>query len=80
LLIINLLGGTVFSQIMYQQGRAVITLTVSIVFNIVLPVIAGIFILSEKITPILALGVLIILIGCVLVSKIQSNIMLVKKP
>ena len=79
LLVVTLAGGTVFSQIMYQQGRAVITLTVSNVFNIVVPVIAGIFILSERITPILAFGIIVILLGCVLVSKIQSNALALKK-
>jgi drug/metabolite transporter (DMT)-like permease len=73
LLIVNLLGGTVFSQIMYQHGRAVVTLTISNVFNIVLPIFAGIFILSERITPVLALGVTVILLGCIFVSKIQSK-------
>jgi drug/metabolite transporter (DMT)-like permease len=78
LLIVNLAGGAVFAQIMYQQGRAVITLTISNVFNVTLPVVAGILILSEKITPILAFGIIIILIGCMLVSKIQSTALIKK--
>jgi len=66
--------GTISSQIMYQQGRAVITLTISNFFNIMLPVIAGIIVLSEKINLILSIGVIGIIIGCILVSKIQSGV------
>jgi drug/metabolite transporter (DMT)-like permease len=72
LLLLNLGFGTVSSQIMYQKGRAIITLNISNSFNLILPAIAGIFILSEKTNFILVTGLVIILLGCVLLSRIQS--------
>ena len=73
ILLLNLGLGTVSSQIMYQKGRAIITLNISNSFNLILPVTAGIFILSEKTNIMLITGLIIILIGCVLLSKLQST-------
>lgn len=73
LLLLNLGLGTIMAQIMYQQGRAIITLNISNVFNMVLPVLAGIMILNEKINTMLLMGLIVIFVGCVLLSKIQST-------
>jgi drug/metabolite transporter (DMT)-like permease len=72
LLLLNLGLGTIMAQIMYQQGRAIITLNISNSFNMVLPVLAGIMILNESINTILLIGLVVIFVGCILLSKIQS--------
>ena len=72
-LLINMGLGTISSQIMYQKGRAIITLNISNSFNLMLPVIAGIFILNEKTNIILITGLISILLGCVMLSRIQST-------
>jgi drug/metabolite transporter (DMT)-like permease len=70
LVLIHLGLGTIILQIMYQQGRAVITITILNILAIAFPVIAGIVILGEKINSILGIGIIVIIIGCVLVSRV----------
>lgn len=74
LLLINIGIAALFAQIMYQQGRAVITLTISNFFNITLPALAGVLVLNEKLNLSLFFGFVIIILGCILVSKIQSKV------
>jgi drug/metabolite transporter (DMT)-like permease len=74
LLVGNYVVGTISSQIMYQRGKAIITLTLSNFVIITLPVIVGIMVLNEKINLILSIGIIGIIIGCIIVSKIQSPI------
>jgi drug/metabolite transporter (DMT)-like permease len=74
LLMIHIIIGNIIAQIMYQQGRAAVTLTITYFLNLFLPVVAGILILQEKINFLLSIGILMMLLGVVLVSKTQSII------
>ena len=68
----SMIASFVFNNMAFQEGKAVISVSLFNSFMIFYPILAGSFILSEVLNPLQIVGIVIILIGGVLLARFSG--------
>ena len=68
----NFLVANCLIQMMYQNGKASVNLPILTIINMTVPIIIAFWIIGEQIPPVLWTGFLIILIGSLLLTRVES--------